>query len=59
MLRGRTDADAAARWAEYGSVVEQAYALLGLGRCGDVNALREGQAIFERLGAAPVLAKAA
>jgi hypothetical protein len=52
-------AEAAERWATYGSVVEQAYALLGLGRCGVAGALREGQAIFERLGAAPVLARAA
>ena len=51
--------EAAERFAEYGSVVERGYALLGLGRCGDAGALREGQAIFERLGAAPVLAIAA
>jgi len=50
---------AAERWAEFGSVVEQAYALLGLGRCGDAQALREGEAIFARLGASPVLAEAA
>jgi hypothetical protein len=52
-------AEAAERWATYGSVVEQAYALLGLGRCDDVDALRGGEAIFERLGAAPVFARAA
>ena len=50
---------AAERWADFGSVVEQAYALLGLGRCGDAQALREGEAIFARLGASPVLAEAA
>ncbi|MFO7572157.1 MAG: hypothetical protein R6W48_06085 [Gaiellaceae bacterium] len=52
-------ADAAGRWEAYGSVVEQAYALLGLGRCGDARALREGEAIFAHLGASPVLARAA
>jgi predicted ATPase/class 3 adenylate cyclase len=63
--RGKTDeakslyADAAERWGHYGSVVEQAYALLGLGRCGDAKALREGQAIFERLRAVPFVALAA
>ncbi len=51
--------EAAERWGEYGSVVEQAYALLGLGPCGDANALREGQAIFAGLGASPVMAQAA
>ncbi len=51
--------EAAARWDEYGSVVEQAYALLGLGRCGDEDAAREAEAIFARLGARPVLARAA
>jgi class 3 adenylate cyclase/tetratricopeptide (TPR) repeat protein len=50
---------AAARWETYGSVVEQAYALLGAARCGDVAAGVEGEAIFERLGASPVLARAA
>jgi tetratricopeptide (TPR) repeat protein len=50
---------AAERWGEFGSVVEQAYALLGLGRCGDAKADLEGKAIFARLGASPVLAKAA
>jgi class 3 adenylate cyclase/tetratricopeptide (TPR) repeat protein len=51
--------EAAERWQAYGSVVEQAYALLGLGRCGDAKGLRGGQAIFARLGASPVLAQAA
>jgi class 3 adenylate cyclase/tetratricopeptide (TPR) repeat protein len=50
---------AAERWGEYGSTVERAYALLGLGRCGDAGALREGQAIFAGLAASPVLAQAA
>jgi hypothetical protein len=50
---------AAGLWQEYGSVLERAYALLGLGRCGDDEAAREASGIFERLGAAPVLAKAA
>ena len=63
--RGRLDEaaplyrDASERWDEYGSVVEQAYALLGLGRCGHAKALREGQAIFAGLGASPVVAQAA
>jgi tetratricopeptide (TPR) repeat protein len=63
--RGRTDeakslyADAVVRWGDYGSVVERAYALLGLGRCGDAKALREGEAIFASLGASPVVAQAA
>ncbi len=50
---------AAAAWHEYGSIVEQAYALLGLGRCGDPTATREADEIFARLGARPVLARAA
>ena len=63
--RGRPDEAAAlyreapTRWGEYGSVVERGYALLGLGRCGDAAALREGQAVFAGLVASPVLAKAA
>jgi class 3 adenylate cyclase/tetratricopeptide (TPR) repeat protein len=51
--------EAATRWNEYGSVVEQGYSLLGLGRCGDGDAVLEANAIFERLGARPVLARAA
>ena len=51
--------EAAHRWSEYGSVVEHAYALLGLGRCGDAKALQEGNAIFSKLGASPVVAQAA
>jgi class 3 adenylate cyclase/tetratricopeptide (TPR) repeat protein len=51
--------DAVAGWAEWGSVVERAYALLGLGRCGDAAAAQEAAAIFERLRAAPLTALAA
>jgi tetratricopeptide (TPR) repeat protein len=51
--------DAAKQWDEYGSIVERGYALLGLGRCGDAKALREGEAIFASLGASPVVARAA
>ncbi|CAN5167458.1 hypothetical protein BH09ACT13_BH09ACT13_11360 [soil metagenome] len=63
--RGRSDeaaalyAEAAAGWSEWGSVVERAYALLGLGRCGDEDAAREASAIFERLRAVPFTALAA
>ncbi len=63
--RGEYDAasrlyrDAADAWGELGSVVERGYALLGLGRCGDARALVEGEAVFARLGASPVLARAA
>ncbi len=62
---GRTEeaaalyAEAAAAWDEWGSVPERAYALLGLGRCGDENAAREAAAIFERLRAVPFTALAA
>jgi class 3 adenylate cyclase len=52
-------AEAAAGWDEWGSVPERAYALLGLGRGGDQDAAREAVAIFERLGARPVVAQAA
>ena len=51
--------EAAAGWAEWGSVLQHAYALVGLGRCGDEDALRDGMLIFERLGAAPLTALAA
>jgi hypothetical protein len=51
--------EAAERWDEYGSIVERGYALLGVGRCGDAKALREGEAIFSKLGASPVVAQAA
>ena len=55
----RVYARAAEGWGEFGSVVERGYALLGLGRCGDAAALREGRATFARLGATPVVARAA
>jgi hypothetical protein len=42
-----------------GSVVQQAYCLLGLGRCGDERALRDGTAVFSRLRAVPFIALAA
>ena len=51
--------ESAERWEAFGSVVEQAYALLGAGRCGDTAAQHDGHAIFARLGAFPVLARAA
>ena len=53
--------EALALWREWGSVVETGYTLLGLGRCGDDRATREGMAIFEQLRAAPltVIARAA
>jgi hypothetical protein len=52
--------DAAEGWVQWGSVVERAYALLGLGRCaGDEDALREAAAVFERLQAKPLTAVAA
>jgi hypothetical protein len=50
---------AADGWDEWGSVVERAYALHGLGGCGDEDAARDAAAIFEHLGAKPVLARAA
>ena len=64
--RGRKDeaaslyAEAASGWLAWGSVIGRGYALLGLGRCaGDEQALREGDEIFERLGAVPFTAIAA
>ena len=52
--------EAAEDWGAWGSVVERAYALLGLWRCaGDEGARREGEAVFERLGAVPFAAQAA
>ena len=58
-------ADAAARWERFGVVPEQAFALLGEGRCLlDLDhaaeaalALRRASKIFERLRAAPALAE--
>jgi len=52
-------AEAAAAWEEWGSVPERAYALLGLGRCGDEDAAHEAAAIFARLSAVPFTALAA
>jgi hypothetical protein len=57
--------DAAERWAGFGVVAEQAFALLGRGRCllglsrpGEASPpLHEARAILERLGAAPALAE--
>ncbi len=53
-------ADAAERWERFGAVLEQAYALLGHGRClvalGDPAAdgtLRDARALFETMGARP------
>jgi hypothetical protein len=53
--------DAVDGWRRWGSVVGLGYSLLGLGRCGDADAAREGRAIFERLRATPstLTAKAA
>jgi hypothetical protein len=51
--------EAVTGWAEWGSVLERAYALLGLGRCGDRAAEREAAAMFEQLGAVPFAALAA
>jgi tetratricopeptide (TPR) repeat protein len=60
-----TYADAADRWRRFGVVPEEAFALLGQGRCllalgrQDEAALvlRQARGIFERLGAAPALAE--
>jgi ATP/maltotriose-dependent transcriptional regulator MalT len=66
-LRAAADAyaDAADRWERFGVVTEQAFALLGRGRClvglarptEAAHPLREAREIFERLGAAPALAE--
>ena len=58
-------AEAADRWERFGVVPEQAFALLGQGRCligltrptEAASALREAHDIFERLRAAPALAE--
>ncbi len=50
--------EAVAGWGDWGSVIGCAYAQLGLGRCGDEGAAREGAAIFERLRAVPFTATA-
>jgi hypothetical protein len=46
--------EAESGWGQWGSVVEQAYALLGLGRCGDDAATERAMAIFGRLRARPL-----
>jgi hypothetical protein len=56
--------ESADRWAMYGFVLEQGQALLGAGRCllalkhpqRAANSLRNAQAIFESLGARPLVA---
>jgi class 3 adenylate cyclase/tetratricopeptide (TPR) repeat protein len=56
-------ADAAHRWHQFGVVVEEAFALLGAGRCllaqgsgpGATAVLGQARAIFEQLRAAPAL----
>jgi class 3 adenylate cyclase/tetratricopeptide (TPR) repeat protein len=57
--------EAAERWADYGFVLEHAQALLGHGRCtvalgraGASAPLEEARRLFERLGAAPLVAEA-
>lgn len=58
-------ADAATRWERFGVVPEQAFALLGQGRCllqlsrpaEAAPSLRHAREIFDRLGAAPALAE--
>jgi tetratricopeptide (TPR) repeat protein len=50
--------DAANRWHTYGHVVEHALALAGLGRCrAEAQPLLDARAIFERLGAGPIVAE--
>jgi hypothetical protein len=57
--------DAAGRWQRFGVIPEQAFALLGQGRClialrrpAEASpVLREARDLFERLGAAPALAE--
>ena len=51
--------EAAERWHTFGSVIEQAYALIGAGRCGEARAGLEADRIFVQLEASPVLAIAA
>ena len=57
-------ADAAERWAEFGTVPEQAYALLGHGRCllalvrdGAGEPLRRARELFASMGYEPALAE--
>jgi class 3 adenylate cyclase/tetratricopeptide (TPR) repeat protein len=57
--------DAARRWHQFGVVVEEAFALLGVGRCllaqgsgpGATAVLGQARAIFEQLRTAPALAE--
>jgi class 3 adenylate cyclase/tetratricopeptide (TPR) repeat protein len=57
--------ESAHRWATYGFVLEQGHALLGAGRCllalghaqRAARSLRKAQAIFESLGARPLVAE--
>jgi len=66
-LAGAAEAylDAAGRWERFGVVPEQAFALLGQGRClvglrrpaEALPVLHEARHLFERLGAAPALAE--
>ena len=57
--------EAASRWERFGVVPEQAFALLGYGRClvglsrptEAAPVLQRAREIFERLGAAPALAE--
>ncbi len=57
--------EAAERWTDFGLAVEQAYALLGLGRCLGAHGRRddaaprvqEAREIFARLGALPLVAE--
>jgi hypothetical protein len=64
-MRGDTDEAAALfraaadGWERWGSVVEHGYALFDLGRCGDLDAAREAEVIFDRLRARPLVALAA
>jgi hypothetical protein len=58
-------ADAAERWKEFGNIPEQAYALLGEGRClvasggpGAENPLREAHKLFAAMGYKPALSQA-
>lgn len=62
----RKDVGAATQWIEYGSVVEQAYALLGVARyrlatgrsAAAEQPAREARTLFAKLAARPLLAEA-
>jgi class 3 adenylate cyclase/tetratricopeptide (TPR) repeat protein len=56
--------DAAERWEQFGCVLEQAYALLGLGRClvaladpGATRVLGQARSLFDQMGARPRLSE--